>query len=224
MDETTSPLIERDMTLDDVDGMIEVHKNCFSADLSIFSVLSHDIVRLYYLEFAEPENYGAVTEDTSNGRIGGFAIGTFRPGFHSRFVKKYLFVFCWNIFKGLFTSSTVRKVTLSLFTKAIAKLFTKNADPVNADNIPPANGPAGIFMPVAIHSDYRGGGNASRLANFFTQRMFDKGMVRVRGRIAEDNIASLKLFRKLGWSEKQVSKHWYKVWIDKEDFKEFNNK
>ena len=216
MNDTTSSLIERDMTIDDVDGMIEVHKNCFPADRSIFSVLSHDIVRLYYSEFVEPENYGAVTEDTSSGRIAGFAIGTFKLGFHSRFVKKYLFVFCWNIFKCLFTSPTVRKVTFSLFVKAAGKLFTKNVDPVSTDNIPFANGPVGIFMPVAIHSDYRGGGNAARLTNFFTQRMFDKGMVRVRGRIAEDNIASLKLFRKIGWSEKRVSRHWYKVWIDKE--------
>lgn len=219
MNNISNTLVERDMTIKDIDGVIDVHKNCFPAELSIFSVLNHNVVKLYYSEFVEPENYGAVTKDTSNGRIAGFAIGTFKPGFHGRFVRKYLFVFCWNIFKGLFTSSTVRKVTFNIFAKAIGKLFTKNADPVNADNIPPANGPVGIFMPVAIHSDYRGGGNAARLVNFFAQRMFDKGMVRVRGRIEENNIASLKLFRKLGWSEKRVSKHWYKVWIDINAFK-----
>lgn len=224
MNDTTSSLIYRDITTEDINGVIDVHRNCFPAELSIFSVLSYDVVRLYYSEFVEPENYGAVAEDTRNGRIAGFAIGTFKPDFHSRFAKKYLFVFCWNIFKGLFVSSTVRKVTFSLFVKAISKLFTKNVDPINTDNIPSANGPVGIFMPIAIHSDYRGGGNAVRLANYFTKRMFDKGMVRVRGRIAEDNIASLKLFRKLGWSEKRVSKHWYKVWIDLKDLEVQNSK
>ncbi len=219
MNSISNPLVERDMTIEDIDGVIDVHRNCFPAELSIFSVLSHDVVKLYYSEFVEHENFAVVSEDKETGRIAGFAVGTFKPGFHSRFVKKHLFVFCWNIFKGFFTSSTVRKVTFRLFVKAIGKIFTKNADPINTDDLPPANGPVGIFMPVAIHSDFRGGGNAARIANFFTKRMFDKGMVRVRGRIAEDNIASLKLFRKIGWSEKQVSKHWYKVWIDINAFK-----
>lgn len=222
MNSISNPLVERDMTIEDIDGVIDVHRNCFPAELSIFSVLSYDVVKLYYSEFVEHENFGVVSEDKEMGRIAGFAVGTFKPGFHSRFVKKYLSVFCWNIFKGLFTSSTVRKVTFRILKKNILKVFTKKTDIIDSDDISSANGPVGIFMPVAMHPDYRGGGNSEKLTNYFTKRMFDRGMMLLTGKIADDNIASLILFEKLGWKRKKIAGHWYKIWIDLEDFKKFN--
>jgi len=206
------------MTLEDVDGVVEVHRHCFPASVSIFSVLRRDVVRSYYAQFVqEPESLGAVLEEPMSGRIVGFAVGTVKAGFNRRFVRRRFFKFVWHIFKGLFVSTTIRRVVGSHLRKIGGMFFEKrNGAPGNLV-LPPPTGPVAIFMPIAVHTQWRSGGNAAKLANYFADRLFEKGVSRVRGRIALDNLPCLKLFRKLGWSEKKVSEEWIAVWIDQPD-------
>jgi ribosomal protein S18 acetylase RimI-like enzyme len=216
MPETISSLRVRDMTLEDVDGVVEVHRHCFPASVSIFSVLNRDVVKSYYAQFVhEPESLGAVLEEPESGRIVGFAVGTIRPGFNRRFVQRHFFKFGWHILKGLFISATIRRVVGAHFSK-IGRVFPgkRNGAPGNSD-LPPAKGQVGIFMPIAVHTQWRSGGNAAKLATYFADQFFKRGVARVQGRIAPDNLPCLKLFRKLGWSEKKVSGEWIAVWIDR---------
>ncbi len=204
------------MTLEDVDGVVEVHRHCFPASISIFSVLSRDVVRSYYAQFVnEPESLGAVLEEPGTGRIVGFAVGTVKPGFHGRFIRRHFIKFGWGILKGLFTSATVRKVVAKHLGKIRPPFSDKRLDVLTNSKKPQPTGPEGIFMPIALDTQHRGGGNAAKLANYFADRLFEKGVSRVRGRIAPDNLSCLKLFRKLGWSEKKVSEEWIAVWIDR---------
>ena len=216
MSNTESKLIVRNMTAADIEGVEDVHRNCFPATLSIFSVLDRKVVIKYYSGFAnEPENLGAVLEDTETGRIAGFAVGTLKPGFQKRFIKRNLFPFSVAVIKSFFASKTIRRSTAIQIKKMAIRIFSRKAVTAEEIKIPDPPGAEGIFMPIAIHSDYRGGGNAARLAEYFTKSFFDLGIARVRGKIAPDNIASLKLFRKLGWKELETPQGWYIVWIDK---------
>jgi ribosomal protein S18 acetylase RimI-like enzyme len=217
MTKMTEQLRVRDMTLEDVDGVVEVHRHCFPASISIFSVLNRNIVKRYYELFVkEPESFGAVLIEPGTERVGGFAAGTLKPGIHRRFVTRCFFLLCGSILWGLLTSTSVRKVVLA-HLKDIHNLFTskQGKQSAKAEGSPP-DGTIGFFMPIAIHPDFRGGGNAVRLATYLTNQFFERGVVRIRGGgITTDNIASRRLFEeKLGWNSKVISDKWVAVWID----------
>lgn len=218
MPETMGSLRARDMTLEDVDGVVEVHRHCFPASLSIFSVLSRDVARSYYAQFVhEPESLGAVLEEPESGRIVGFAVGTVKPGFHSRFIRRHFFTFSWHMFKGLFVSAAVKRAVGTRLRK-IGGMFLGKRNSVSwSSDVPPAHGTVGIFMPIAVHTQWRSGSNAAKLATYFADQFFKRGVARVQGQIAPDNLPCLKLFRKLGWDEKKVSEEWIAVWIDQPD-------
>jgi len=206
------------MTLEDVDGVVDVHRHCFPASVSIFSVLNRNIAKRYYALFVkEPESLGVVLEDLDLGRIVGFTAGTLKPGIQKRFAVRYCIPLCWSVLLGCLTSASVRKVVLAHF-KGVHNLFTSKQEKqfAKAEGSPP-DGPMGFFMPVAVHSDFRGGGNAVRLATYLTNQFFERGVARIRGGgITIENIASRRLFeQKLGWNSKVISDKWVAVWIDR---------
>jgi len=212
----------RGMTLDDVDGVVEVHRHCFPASVSIFSVLNCNIVKRYYELFVkEPESLGAVLVEPETGRVGGFAAGTLKPGIQKRFAVRYFFPLCWNVFFGCLTSAAIRRVVFA-HLKAMPEMFIekKGKKFAEAEGSPP-DGPIGFFMPIALHPDFRGGGNAVKLANYLTNKFFERGVARIRGGgITIENIASRRLFEeKLGWNSKVISDKWVAVWIDRAQYK-----
>lgn len=206
------------MTAADINGVVEVHRHCFPASVSIFSILDHGIVKRYYELFVnEPESLGAVLVESGTERIAGFTAGTLRPGIKKRFAIRYCISLCWGILLGCLTNNEVRKVVYG-HLKSIPKIFTgKKGDKFAEAEGSPANGPIGFFMPIAIHPDFRGGGNAVKLAEYLTNQFFERGVARVSGGgITTDNIASRRLFEeKLGWNSKVVSDKWVAVWINR---------
>lgn len=97
-------------------------------------------------------------------------------------------------------------------------LLSKKRDTMLANaGVPEAKGLEAIFMPIGVHREYRGRGNAGLLANYLTNQLFNAGASRVCTRIAPDNIASLKLFKRFGWKDKKTSERWISVWIDRPD-------
>ncbi|HIJ70832.1 MAG TPA: GNAT family N-acetyltransferase [Planctomycetes bacterium] len=218
MIEMTGQLRVREMTLDDVDGVVDVHRCCFPASVSIFSVLDRRIVKRYYELFVkESESLGAVLVEPCTGRIGGFAAGTLKPGVQRRFVLHNFFPLCWYVFFGCLTSATIRKVVFSHIKSIPAMFKEKKAKRFAGAEGSSPDGPVGFFMPIAVHPDFRGGGNAIRLANYLTSQFFERGVARVRGGgITTGNIASRKLFaERLGWNSKVISDKWIAVWIDR---------
>ena len=210
----------RDMTLEDVDGVVEVHRHCFPASVSIFSVLNRSIVKRYYALFVkEPESLGSVLAEPGSERIVGFAVGTLKPGIQRRFAVRYCIPLCWSVLLGCLMSAAVRKVVFA-HVRDIPKMFTekKGNKFAEAEGSPP-NGPIGFFMPIAIHPDFRGGGNAVKLADYLTNQFFERGVARVRGGIITiENTASRRLFeQRLGWNSKVISNKWIAVWIDRAD-------
>lgn len=220
MTENENSLQIRDMTLKDIDGVVEVHRNCFPTSVSIFSVLNRSIVKRYYELFVkEPESLGAVLIEPGTERVGGFTAGTLKPGIQKRFAVRYCIPLCGSILWGLLTSTSVRKVIWThlrniprLLTGGRGKQFAK------AEGSPP-DGTMGFFMPIALHSDFRGGGNATRLATYLTNQFFERGVARVRGGIITiENTASRRLFeQRLGWNSKVIADKWVAVWIDRAD-------
>ena len=216
MDRKAALPVARDMTLKDLNNVVEVHKNCFSSSVSIFSALNNDILKCYYAQFVkEPESYAAVLEEPVSGRVIGFTIGTRKEGIQKRFLQSYRFRFLWSIFKAFFTGTAMWRALWSRLRKT-KSLYLGEYDSVLARaGVPPPKGPEDLNMGIGIHSDFRGGGNATRLIEFYSKRIFETPVVRIRGAILADNIASIKFFERQGWRFKKISDTQFSVWIDR---------
>jgi GNAT superfamily N-acetyltransferase len=216
MADSREPLRVRDMTLSDLDGIAELHKHCFTSEVSIFSALSPDVLKLYYGMFVEePESFAALLEEPISGRIVGFIFGTGTPGIQKRFLQRYYFRFLWGIIFGLFTNKAVWK---SLRTRLRGKtgLHLGEYDPALANaGVPPPDGQEDLCMGIGVHSDYRGGGNAARLIDYYVTRVFEKGAVRTRGAVLTSNIASMASFKHRGWEFRRISDTQVSIWIDR---------
>ena len=204
----------RDMRLEDLNDVASVHKYCFPN--SIFSLLDDSLVKCFYGQaIEEPYSYAVVLEDTGNRRIAGFAIGTMRDGFRKRLIKRHPFVCFFSIIKGLLTNAAIWRAVIKRLLSIKKTLSEKPKVKVVGPDIPPAKGPEAVFMPIAVHTDYRGNRNANRLAEHFTRKLFDAGAARVRGRIASDNVASVILFKSLGWQYRRTCEGWFTTWLDR---------
>ena len=209
-------LIVRDITLGDLYGIAELHKHCFTSEISIFSALSPDVLKLYYGMFVEePESFAAVLEEPISGRIVGFTFGTGRPGIRKRFLHRYYFRFLWGIISGLLTNKAVWKsLRARLRGKTGLSLGEYDSALANA-GVPPPQGQEDLCMGIGVHSDYRGGGNAARLIDYYVTRVFEKGVVRTRGAVLANNIASMTFFKHRGWEFRRISDTQVSIWIDR---------
>ena len=210
------PLRVRDMKMSDLGGIAELHRSCFTSEISLFSALSPDVLKCYYAMYVEePESHAAVLEEPVSGRIVGFVFGTTRAGIKRRFLKRYYLKFFWSVIKGLFTSRAIWK---SLWSRLWGKsgLSLGGYDSLLADaGVPAPEGLEDVCMGIGVHSDYRGGGNAGKLLDYYVNRVFEKGAVRVRGGVLTSNIASMTFFKRRGWEFRRISDTQVSVWFDK---------
>jgi GNAT superfamily N-acetyltransferase len=219
MTEDKEPLRVRDMTLGDLDRVAELHRHCFTSEISIFSALSPDVLKRYYGMFvSEPESFAAVLEEPASGHIVGFTFGTGRPSIQKRFLHRYYIRFLLSIIKGVFTSKAVRKSLRSRLGKKrdvqFGDLGEYNSALAGA-GVPPPDGPEDLCMGIGVHKDYRGGGNASRLVDYYACRVFEKGAVRIRGAVLTGNIASMTFFKRRGWEFRRISDAQVSIWLDR---------
>ncbi|MCK4782949.1 MAG: GNAT family N-acetyltransferase [Desulfobacteraceae bacterium] len=210
--------LARDMALSDLSAVAELHRHCFSENVSLFSALSSDVLRHYYSLFVEePESYAAVLEEPGTGRIIGVTFGTRKPGIRGRFVKRYYFKFLWNFFVGLFSRASLWKALWSRL-RGIHSLSLGSYDCSLANaGVPPLRGPEDILMGIAVHRQFRGAGNAARLIEYYNTRVFARGALRIRTAILTSNIASMKFFKRLGWQFRELCSSQVSVWIDRPD-------
>lgn len=205
----------RNMTLDDLDSIAELHRNCFPGSISIFSPLNDSILKYYYAQAVEEaESFAAVLEDPRSGSIVGLAIASIKPGFHRRFLRRHFFLFCRSILSAFLVNPVARKAVWERL-KYIKRLLRGKFDTELVDlGAPPKKGPEAYFLNVGIHSQWRGGGNAERLVKYFATQMRKKGVTRIRGSVPLDNLPSLILYKCLGWNTKKISADEVCVWVD----------
>lgn len=206
----------RDMRWEDLDGVVELHRHCFSDSVSIFSLLSQDILKHFYaLLVEEPESYAAVLEEPGSKRIVGVAFGTYKPGIQGRFLKRHFFRFCWAILKKLFVSTIVWKTLwIRLKKRNYPSLYNSASIMVDAGVSPP-KGPEALFMFIGVHKKWRGGGNAGRLVKYYSDRTFQAGVARIRGAVLYENRACFGMFKRLGWNITEISPEEVCIWIDR---------
>ena len=210
----------RDMTLDDLDGVVRVHKDCFPSSISVFSALDDSILKAYYAQFVEePESYAAVLEQPGSGFIMGITFGTRKPGIQRRFLRTHRFKFLLSVLKGLITSKTVWSSLWLRLRKTNALPLGEYDSALAAKGVPSPRGPEDLNMGIAVHSKFRGGGNAKRLVEYYTDRMFEAGAARIRGAILTKNTPSMIFFERCGWKFKEISDTQVSVWIDRPNSK-----
>jgi len=212
--ESNSDFKIRPMRLNDLGDVAAIHKACFSGSVSLFSTLDAKFIKYFYRQaIEEPDSYAEVLADPVDDRAVGFVIGTMKPGFRTRVLKRNILKFMWYLIKGLLSNrETWKHVWIRI--KNIKKLLADRPSTEQLD-IPSAKGPEAMFMPIALLKEARGDGNAVRLTRHFTETLFQAGAYRVSSGIATGNIASIKLFKKVGWNSKKFSEHRYSIWIDK---------
>jgi GNAT superfamily N-acetyltransferase len=129
--------------------------------------------------------------------------------------KHFVGVFFSFIF-GLLTGTATWKALWSRLhhKNSLSTLGAYDADAAAA-GIPAPNGVEDVCMGIAIHPEYRGGGNATKLIEHYVTRVFEKGATRIRGAILKNNIASMTFFKKRGWTFMDVSDNEVSVWINK---------
>lgn len=206
----------RNMKSSDLAQIAELHRNCFPESISIFSVLSDNIVKCFYAQMLEEaECVVTVLEEPVSGCIIGLAFGTTRPGFQRRFLRQHFFQFGLSVFNGLLTGTALWKMLWDRLLKKIGTSSTKR-DSVLADaDVPAPKDPEAFFALVGVHAKWRGGGNAERLVKYFTSQMFAAAAARIRGTVRSDNLASLILFKRLGWKSRKISDTQVSIWIDR---------
>lgn len=217
VNETHRPIV-RKLEKNDLAAAAAIHKACFRYSVSVFSAVNSEILKRYYQMFVdEPNSCAAVLEDPVTRAVVGVTYGTRQPGIQKRFLRRYWFWLIGIIAKDLFTRATIwkaicgrliRKNRLSMgvreFCPALEKL-----------GVPAPTGPEDINLGIAILPDFRGSGNPARLLNFYQEQMFKAGVVRIRGAILTNNVASIIFFKRQGWQFRKASEREWVIWIDK---------
>ena len=211
-DSSPAAATPRDMTTADVPGVVDVHRACFP-DYFMTGLGRGILTRFYRSAVESPACMAAVLE--FDGRIVGLAVGTLDPAFHTQLMRRHFIPFVAAILRGLFVSPAVR-AGLWQRMSFVKRLFRPHRDPgPTGDGVPPAPGPEARFLDVAVHPDMRGGGNAERLVNYFADRLFEMGATRIGGSVFPENLASLILYKRIGWNVKRTGPRRVDVWIDR---------
>lgn len=209
-------LVIRPMRLEDIEQVVNIHRFCFPASVSLFSVLNPHVVWHLYAQYVEEkDSFGVVLVDETLGFVAGYAAGTLKPGIQRRFLKRHWFLVGWYLLLAMAAHpSLIGRVVRAMFKKERFEEYRRH--PELFETTYPA-GPVGYFMPIAVHPDYRGGGNAVRVARALMEEFFKRGVVRIRGnKIDIHNLASQKLFvDKLGWNSVVIENESVVVWVDK---------
>jgi ribosomal protein S18 acetylase RimI-like enzyme len=204
------------MTLDDLNDIIQVHRNCFPGPTSIFTPLDDNILKCYYAQAVqESESYAAVLQKPDSAHIVGLAIGTARPGFQRRFLRRHFLRFVWSILQAICVNPVARKAVWERFKFLKRVLLARRKTELADLGVPALPGPEAFLLLVGVHEQWRGGGNAERLVEYITARMFEDGVVRIRGAVGPENLPSLILHKRLGWNVKKVFADEVSVWIDR---------
>ena len=206
----------RDMIIDDLDGVVEVHRDCFPSSVSLFSALNDGILKAYYAQFVkEPESYAAVLEQPGSGLIVGVTFGTRKPGIQGRFLRANRIKFLLSVLKGLFISKALWSSLWSRLRKTDALTLGEYDSELAAKGVPAPQGLEDLNMGIAIHSKSRGSGNAKRLIDHYTSRVFEMEATRIRGAILTKNIPSMTFFKHRGWKFKEISDTQVSVWVNR---------
>ncbi|MDH3208560.1 MAG: GNAT family N-acetyltransferase [Gemmatimonadota bacterium] len=199
----------------DLDGVATLHRQCFAGSGSFLSVLGHDIVkRSYEYAMADADTVVVVLEDPSSGGVIGWAAATSRLGFTRRFVLSHPVRFGLSLLKGLLTDPEVRSETWEKVRRT--RRVTEGAESeLPGAGRPSADGPEAFFLVIGVHEEWRGGGNAPRLIEYLSERMWERDFARLRGFVSTSNLASLILYKNLGWSMQRGPGDQVFVWTDR---------
>lgn len=214
MSETPVAATPRDMTAADLDRVVELHKACFPE--YFLTGLGDRVVRRFYAEaVADPRSFAAVLEEDESRRLIGLAVGTLDPRFHTRLMRRHLAAFVLGTLRGLLLSAPVRR-GLSERLVFIRRLFHAKPDTGLVDaGVPAARGPEARFLDVATHPERRGGRYGEYLVRYFTKRVFQSEAGRLGGSVRPENLASLILYKRLGWNVMKTAPNRVDVWCDR---------
>lgn len=209
----------RKMTKGDLTQAVDLHTVCIPDHFST-GLGKHILHYLYAQAVDDPKSMATVLEVPSRGRIAGIAVGTLDPKFEMRLMCYHPFGFLWGTLRGLFISPAVRQ-GIWMRLHLIKKMFRRRVDhAMEKTDIAPSKGPEARFLYVAVYPEYRGGRNSERLVDYFAKCIFQIGAARLRGVVYPKNLATLILYKRLGWNVKKTGPSRVDVWLD---FKETNS-
>jgi ribosomal protein S18 acetylase RimI-like enzyme len=205
----------RQMTLRDVSAVAELHKVCFEG--YFLTGLGDRVLRaLYTLAVTDRRTFATVLEDCQTGQLIGLAIGTLNPGFFTQLMRRNFRLFVFALARGVLKEPAVRT---GAFRRLgfVKRLLRPVPDHGSTDaGVPEAGGLEASFLDVAVHPDWRGGKHAESLVAYFSDEVFAGGAARLAGSVLPHNLASIILYKRLGWNVRRTGPRRVDVWIDRE--------
>lgn len=218
MKDISGKFIIRDMLAKDIPMVIEIHHDCFPASVSLFTALPKNILEKYYSMFISEgcDSSAAVIEMEDNGLVVGYTFGTREPGIRKRFIKKYFISIVLAVTLAFIRSIEFRTALIHKNKNENTLYLMKYNELLNSVGVPLPQGREDIWMGLAIHSAYRGGGKASSLVDYYCKRVFEMSdATRIRGAILKNNAASIILFKRLGWKTCDVTNNQISIWKER---------
>jgi hypothetical protein len=205
--------IVENMTLNDLEGVIRVHRNCFPIDVSFLSALSDKILYRYYEQsFKEKDNIALVLIESGTNLVAGYAMGTFRPGFQSRFLSKNRLNIIIDVLKGLIWRKSTWKALYKRFKKKGEHGLNSYNSVLKEKGVPLPNGPEFLGLVIAIDPKYRKPNRAIKLYKAMIDGAFEKGAYRIRGAMLIENEQSGAIHQLLGFSFRKISDTRLSLW------------
>ncbi|MFP6626599.1 MAG: GNAT family N-acetyltransferase [Deltaproteobacteria bacterium] len=209
-----SPIYPREMLGEDLTAIVDLHRLCFPD--YFLTGLGRRVLALFYAEaVADPRTVPAVLVDRDAGRVVGFVVGTLNPAFHTHLMRRHFPDFAWGVLRGVFTNQTVRQGVLKRMSYFARIIRPRLDDTLERSGVPPCDLPKARLLDVAVHPKWQGQGNAERLIEYFSNRMFAVGAGRIGATVMPSNLASLILYKRLGWNSKKTSPTRVDVWVDR---------
>ncbi|MBP6124342.1 MAG: GNAT family N-acetyltransferase [Phycisphaerae bacterium] len=215
MNMNQSALIIRDMQLEDISAVIDIYKRCFSDSVNV--ALGDRFLRTFFKQALEEDfSMAVVLKELSSGQVVAVAMGTLKPGYGLRLLRKHFFLVFSRILYGFFGSAIVRQKVFQYLYSFIIRIFAKKSPPFLDDvgvPLPSLTNLTHLF--VAVDPDCHGRGYGTKILDYLATYMFEKGASRIVGSVSLNNKPSLKLHEKLGWKMKQISDDRVIVWLRK---------
>ena len=203
------------MQAEDLPSVVNIYMKCFPNTVNV--ALGSKFVRTFCKQALEEDfSLAVVLKESVSGRVIAVAVGTLKPGYTLRVIRKHFFLVCFRVLYGFIRFAIVRRKVFKYLFSFIRRPFKRKTAPFVDDSGVPLPGLTHLnHQFVAVRPECHGRGYGTIILSYLVNCMFEKGAERIVGSVSLGNTPSLRLHKKLGWRIKQTSSDRVTVWITK---------
>lgn len=182
-------------------GIVACHETAFPGEF--LTLLGSRFLRSFYKYYCNhPDAIFLLAKDNKNGLIGGLVAGG-APYVRAHFMRKYIPMYLPVILYKSLMNSKVRKRLMEHTANAVSSLSKKIGIAKNRNQAPDNeyyDPSSSSLLSICTHSEYRGKGAAAALMEAFKEESEKRGYHSMRLSVHNNNVAAIKLYKKMGWN------------------------